>query len=86
VLERPYLTEAGPEVFDRLLEALMEQLRLLFPSIYLLQRSVISMARLVADAINLLIGVSSNTFLYSKVISEKEMTLSYLLCKQIDFT
>ena len=67
MLERPYLTEAGPEVFDQLLEAHMEQLRLVYPSIYLLHRHTIAMSRLVADAINLLIGVSSNTFFFNKV-------------------
>ena len=64
--ERPYLSEAGAAVFDALYDTVIRQVSYLVkaPS---LSRDMVSMVTLIKDAINVLIGVPSKTFLLDKV-------------------
>lgn len=64
VTERPYVTEAGPEVFDLLYKTYMHQLLLLQQHLALPTLRRITMASLVKDIHHLLIGVPSETFMF----------------------
>ncbi|XP_068759529.1 gamma-tubulin complex component 6-like isoform X2 [Montipora capricornis] len=74
--ERPYLSEAGAAVFDALYDTVIRQVSYLVkaPS---LSRDMVSMVTLIKDAINVLIGVPSKTFLLDKV------TLSFHVSRQV---
>ncbi|XP_064632951.1 gamma-tubulin complex component 6-like isoform X2 [Lineus longissimus] len=67
--ERPYLTEAGPHVFDELCKLREADIQLLDPKLRLPKRRCISMKILVRDVLYLLTGVLSKTFMFDK---EKE--------------
>ncbi len=65
--EQLFVTESGCEVFDQLFELYFRQLHILDPSMRPLTPHRISMSQLVSDAINLLIGVPSHTFILDQV-------------------
>lgn len=67
--EKPYLSEAGPVVFDAMYDTVMRQVSYLVKSPSL-SRNMVSMVTLINDAINVLIGVPSKTFLFDKVRGE----------------
>ena len=64
--EKPYLSEAGPVVFDAVYDTVMRQVSYLVKSPSL-SRNMVSMVTLINDAINVLIGVPSKTFHFDKV-------------------
>ena len=66
--ERPYVTEAGPAVFDQLYELCVNQLSLVDPTLEMTVTRRVQMSDLVTDALNVLIGVPSNIFCLNKVI------------------
>ncbi|XP_015749218.1 PREDICTED: gamma-tubulin complex component 6-like [Acropora digitifera] len=74
--EKPYLSEAGPVVFDAMYDTVMRQVSYLVKSPSL-SRNMVSMVTLINDAINVLIGVPSKTFLFDK------QTFSFHVSKHI---
>lgn len=69
--EVPYLTEAGREAFDHLYRLWEDQVRALSSSITMavLPLPLLSQTQLVADLLNMLIGVASGTFPLNPVMS-----------------
>lgn len=66
VPEKPYLTEAGPAVFNELYNILMKQVS------YLVKESnpahqMVTLSQLVRDSLNVLLGVPSASFELDKV-------------------
>lgn len=64
--ERPYLTEAGPKVFDKLYDTVIKQ------AMYLVKEpkpifQIVTLEKLVKDSLNVLIGVPSLSFTVDKV-------------------
>lgn len=64
--EKPYLTEAGPEVFDALYDTVVRQVSYIVKS-PTLNHNMVSLHALIKDSINVLIGVPSETFHRDKV-------------------
>ena len=70
--QRPYITEAGPEAFDVLYRRRIESLQLLDQTLTTVRQQV-SMDDVVTHALNLLIGVPSNLFLFDEVSFASQM-------------
>ena len=62
VVEKPFLTEAGADVFDHLYQAYQRRLRLLDPELTLPPVRTIATITLVKNTLYMLIGVPSDTF------------------------
>ncbi|XP_070558136.1 gamma-tubulin complex component 6-like [Ptychodera flava] len=65
-VERPYLTEAGPEVFDELYKVRLREVANVDPKLSSRRLNVVSQQNLIKDALNVMIGVASRTFHYDK--------------------
>lgn len=64
--EKPYLSEAGPEVFDVLYDTVIRQVSYIVKT-PTLNHDMVPLHALVKDSINVLIGVPSATFHLDKV-------------------
>lgn len=64
--EKPYLSEAGPAVFDALYDTVVRQVSYIVKS-PTLSPNMVSLHALIKDSINVLIGVPSATFHRDKV-------------------
>ena len=64
--ERPYLSEAGPVVFDALYDTVIRQVSYIVKSPSL-SHNMISLDTLIKDSVNVLIGVPSRTYHLDKV-------------------
>lgn len=64
--ERPYLSEAGPVVFDALYDAVIRQVSYIVKSPSL-SHNVVSLDTLIRDSIYVLMGVPSRTYNLDKV-------------------
>ena len=64
--EKPYLSEAGPAVFDALYDTVVRQVSYIVKSPPL-SCNMVSLHALIKDSINVLIGVPSVTFCLDKV-------------------
>lgn len=73
--EKPYLSEAGPAVFDALYDTVIRQVSYIVKS-PALSHNMVSLYALIKDSINVLIGVPSATFHLDKVIKETVFILS----------
>ena len=70
--EKLYATEAGLEVLDELHELHQLQLRLLDPTIPKVTLTKVTMAALVKDTINMLIGVPSRIFTLDEASTQQK--------------
>ncbi|PFX29663.1 Gamma-tubulin complex component 6 [Stylophora pistillata] len=66
--EKPYLTEAGPAVFDALYDTVIRQVSYIVKSPTLNQANMVPLQALIKDSINVLIGVPSRTFHLDKPV------------------
>ena len=64
--EKPYLSEAGPAVFDALYDTVVRQVSYIVKSPPL-GCDMVSLHALIKDSINVLLGVPSATFCLDKV-------------------
>ena len=65
--EKPFLTEAGPAVFDALYDTVIRQVSYIVkPPIS--SHNVVSISVLIKDSVNVLIGVPSRSFHLDKVL------------------
>ena len=81
--ERPYLSEAGPVVFDALYDTVIRQVSYIVKSPSL-NRNMISLHTLIKHSINVLIGVPSETFHLDKVCVKNSVINVMWNCKSIE--
>jgi hypothetical protein len=65
--EKPYLTEAGRMAFDHMRKLYLSRLHMVNPVLSYIHEKETSMDQLVADAIYLLLGVPSTSFVWQQV-------------------